>query len=374
MLIIPFVFVVFHCVNLLNSGPSDGSFMLGCDGCDRWFHGSCMKIDKTTGDALSNWNCPQCSKSVIAKADDVNDDGAMQIGEQMQHAQESIAKPPVAQQPPLDVSPHAPNPMTLWPPLGLRGSKESSEALGQVGESDNEDFVGPIQPISREKPESLSSQFYVPSSVVSSSIPSISQIPSCQLAASAANSTAPSVFCQPVSSTSMAHLSQNPAGISQYVQRTVPTNPFSVRSAVSSQPVKTAHPPTAFPRLSLAPTTTLSAPSAAKPGYHTIANSLNVIKTNYPATALTQLSLAPASTFAASSAALHASIPGNQAMANSLKTMGLNGADLSVAVANMDVFVLTAGDSPGLEDTPSAATQGNIVNSAPSKSDQPSVQ
>ena len=32
-----------------NTGPSDGSFMLGCDNCDRWYHGSCMKIDKETG-------------------------------------------------------------------------------------------------------------------------------------------------------------------------------------------------------------------------------------------------------------------------------------------------------------------------------------
>jgi hypothetical protein len=392
-----------------------------------------MKIDKTTGDALSNWNCPQCSKSVPAKADDVNDKSVIPNGDQKHHAQENFAKPVFAQQPLLDISPHAPNPMTLWPPLGLRGSKESVEALGQVGESDNEDFVGPIQPS-----ESDYSQLYVPSSVASSSILSFSQTPMCQLVASAANSSSSSVFCQPVSSSAgMAPLSQNQGGISHYIQKTVPTNTFAVSSSLPSQSAKTTHPPTAFPRPSLAPATAFS---AAKPGNQmmtnplnstkinnpataltllspapastnqtmtnplnsTMTNPLNSTKTNYPATSLTQLSLAPASTnqtvtnplnstktnypaalkqfslapaptFASSSTALHAARPGNLATTNSLNTMGLNGAELSVAVANLDAFVLAAGDSPGFGGAPSTATQGNIVKSAPSKSDQPSV-
>ena len=48
-----------------NTGPSDGSFMLGCDNCDRWYHGSCMKIDKETGDALSKWICPPCTRGLL---------------------------------------------------------------------------------------------------------------------------------------------------------------------------------------------------------------------------------------------------------------------------------------------------------------------
>ena len=113
-----------------------------------------MKIDKTTGDALSNWICPQCSKGVPAQAVEDKENSVIAVGDQKLHAQESFVNPPLSQQLHLDISPHAPNPQTLWPPFGLRSSKESCDALGIVGESDNEDFEGPVQPVIREKSES----------------------------------------------------------------------------------------------------------------------------------------------------------------------------------------------------------------------------
>ena len=30
-------------------GPSDGSYMIGCDLCEEWFHGACVNVDEATG-------------------------------------------------------------------------------------------------------------------------------------------------------------------------------------------------------------------------------------------------------------------------------------------------------------------------------------
>ena len=123
-----------HCIC---GGPSDGSFMLGCDNCDKWFHGSCMKIDKATGDALSKWICPPCTKGIyvqdsaaanVAETNTVSDDDNKFVN-------------PMEQKYHLDISSHAPDPSELWPPFNLRNDKEAVEVLGKAGESDNEDFT-----------------------------------------------------------------------------------------------------------------------------------------------------------------------------------------------------------------------------------------
>lgn len=115
-------------------GPSDGSFMLGCDSCDKWFHGSCMKLDQAASDTLTNWICPPCSGKGSDHPDQVN--GA-------KSPTEDKSNPPIEFNHPIisNISPHAPNPVTLWPPFGLRSSPSAVEALGKIGESDNEDFV-----------------------------------------------------------------------------------------------------------------------------------------------------------------------------------------------------------------------------------------
>ena len=351
--------------------------MLGCDSCDRWFHGSCMNIDKTTGDALSNWICPLCSSGVPAQAVEEKVNSVVDV--QKLQAQESFANPPLAQQPHLDISPHAPNPLSLWPPFGLRSSKESIEVLGNLGESDNEDFEGPIQSISRVKSESNSSQVYIPQSAAASSLLSFSQTPSCQPVASAAITTVPSFsqshFCQPTSSSAgMAISSQNNVGTSQYVKKTVPTNYSASSSSLTSLSFKANHQPTALPQLSLdsAPNLVASsaAPNAARSGSQAMTN-LNAMKTNHPPSASPQLLLTPAINGMTSSATHHAGRPGNQAMTNPFNAMGLNSADLSVAVANLDAFVL-AGDS-SLPSIPTASpctetAQANVGNSAPTQS------
>ncbi len=125
-------------------GPSDGSFMLGCDHCDKWFHGSCMKVNKEAGEALTKWICPSCStkvsesvrESIAAEHKAIAESKAVQTTEPVPEAK-----------PVEDISPHAPSPNSLWPPFGLRGSQKAIEAFGKVGDSDSEDFVAP--PVNR---------------------------------------------------------------------------------------------------------------------------------------------------------------------------------------------------------------------------------
>jgi|MDSY01.2.fsa_nt_gb hypothetical protein len=74
-------------------GPSDGSFMIGCDHCDEWYHGRCVGVSTAVGDALAanaqQYMCPMCSEkngteykyqigpasTIDAQTDDEEDDG-----------------------------------------------------------------------------------------------------------------------------------------------------------------------------------------------------------------------------------------------------------------------------------------------------------
>lgn len=43
-------------------GPDDHRWMISCDMCDDWFHGECVHIDKTIGEALiQRYVCPGCT-------------------------------------------------------------------------------------------------------------------------------------------------------------------------------------------------------------------------------------------------------------------------------------------------------------------------
>lgn len=119
------------CRHCICGGPSDGSFMLCCDNCDNWYHGICMKLDQAASDALAKWICPHCSGKTSAKPVQVN--GA-------KPSANDTPTPMMGLNPLLSTSPHAPNPVALWPPFGLRSSSTAAEALGKMGESDNEDF------------------------------------------------------------------------------------------------------------------------------------------------------------------------------------------------------------------------------------------
>lgn len=43
-------------------GPDDHRWMISCDVCEDWFHGECVSIDKTIGEALiQRYVCPRCT-------------------------------------------------------------------------------------------------------------------------------------------------------------------------------------------------------------------------------------------------------------------------------------------------------------------------
>eukprot|EP00966_Prymnesium_polylepis_P158432 3662496-Prymnesium_polylepis.1 len=41
-------------------------FMLGCDGCDRWFHGACCGVSIEEAEAAQRWWCDACSRRTEA--------------------------------------------------------------------------------------------------------------------------------------------------------------------------------------------------------------------------------------------------------------------------------------------------------------------
>lgn len=132
MMLIPLLIHVSHAPMI---GPSDGSFMLGCDNCDKWFHGSCMKLDKESSDSISKWICPPCSNTDPANPAPVDQ---KHTNDKKPHVQEN--KTTIIDDKHADISPHAPDPKTLWPPFGLRNSDEAIELLGKPVDSDVEDL------------------------------------------------------------------------------------------------------------------------------------------------------------------------------------------------------------------------------------------
>lgn len=135
-----------------------------------------MKIDKETGDALSKWICPPCLKAVPAPTQ----------AQQQVAANEGSSNPLPLIQPQNDISPHAPNPTSLWPPFGLRDTKEAVVALGRVGDSDNEDFQANTKPIARAKTGPIAYQQNIAQRAASTTKPP------------AQNASATPIMCQPV--------------------------------------------------------------------------------------------------------------------------------------------------------------------------------
>ena len=101
----------------LCGGPSDGRFMLSCDKCDRWFHGHCVKVKATEND-VKDWTCPQCMGEPI-------DEKALELD----HFHDNYD---VSDEEDLDTeNMKVPLADRLWPPYGLFGSPEATEALGE---------------------------------------------------------------------------------------------------------------------------------------------------------------------------------------------------------------------------------------------------
>ncbi|OZJ05566.1 hypothetical protein BZG36_01716 [Bifiguratus adelaidae] len=50
----------YYCVCQTPTGTEDNRFMIGCDGCDRWFHGECVGISELDSQRIDRWYCPRC--------------------------------------------------------------------------------------------------------------------------------------------------------------------------------------------------------------------------------------------------------------------------------------------------------------------------
>ena len=153
-----------HC---LCGGPSDGSFMISCDSCDKWYHAVCVKFDSDKEGEDSKWICPPCTTkaaeadaaaaaadaAAAAAADSTIDAAALtghatrstaigsEIGASISSSSAGDKKTEKSKEHPPkpkadewsfddELSPHAPNPDTLWPPFGLLPTKKALKALG----------------------------------------------------------------------------------------------------------------------------------------------------------------------------------------------------------------------------------------------------
>ncbi|KAF8251952.1 hypothetical protein K440DRAFT_463144, partial [Wilcoxina mikolae CBS 423.85] len=37
--------------------PDTGKWMIGCDGCEDWYHGECVKVKEEDGDLIDKYYC-----------------------------------------------------------------------------------------------------------------------------------------------------------------------------------------------------------------------------------------------------------------------------------------------------------------------------
>ena len=104
-------------------GPHFGSFMLGCDRCERWYHGRCVDVKSKEGESLGNWVCPPCK-------------GVQDIGKHLFSVEDfdytvDEADDEMTDSDDDNTAIHAPSPEKLWPPFGLLTSQEAVDALGE---------------------------------------------------------------------------------------------------------------------------------------------------------------------------------------------------------------------------------------------------
>ncbi len=92
-----------HCVC---GGPRDVTKMECCNHCGLWYHKVCFSISDNSENGSK---CPFCQKPATTKL-------------------KSIGKSTTTH----DFSPHAPDPMKVWPPFGFAGSTEALKVLGSL--------------------------------------------------------------------------------------------------------------------------------------------------------------------------------------------------------------------------------------------------
>ena len=45
-----------------NDAATLNRFMVGCDTCERWYHGPCVSMSKAAADAVDTYLCPECAR------------------------------------------------------------------------------------------------------------------------------------------------------------------------------------------------------------------------------------------------------------------------------------------------------------------------
>ena len=50
-----------YCICKKSWEEMNGSFMVGCDECDGWFHGDCVGVTKEQAESMAEYLCPKCS-------------------------------------------------------------------------------------------------------------------------------------------------------------------------------------------------------------------------------------------------------------------------------------------------------------------------
>jgi len=46
---------------------SADEFWIGCDICERWFHGKCVKITPAKAESIKQYKCPSCSMKKVGR-------------------------------------------------------------------------------------------------------------------------------------------------------------------------------------------------------------------------------------------------------------------------------------------------------------------
>jgi hypothetical protein len=81
-------------------GASDGSYMIECGLCRKWFHGECVRVCQLVGDKLDAWTCPYCcdrrgeqyrfSPRPVPSESDDDEDSCPQVTEALRRARVGI--------------------------------------------------------------------------------------------------------------------------------------------------------------------------------------------------------------------------------------------------------------------------------------------
>ena len=104
-------------------GLNDGRFMICCDKCELWFHGSCVDANKDVFAEDQKWLCASCSGKPSLSNPVVHEQSLEII-----YRQDDVPEKELRGRD--DFSEHSPNPEKLWPPVGLIDTTEALEAIG----------------------------------------------------------------------------------------------------------------------------------------------------------------------------------------------------------------------------------------------------